>query len=495
MDDLRSLIKVLRVGEKRMLKYLLSRTTNAEEHQRYRLFKLIDLNNGISEDAVKTHLGDISSSSFSHLKKRLREDILSVLLIKESTKRIAQANRAAQFECIKKLGQAYVLLFRGAKDESSKILESVRELASDYELLGERIQMHHLIRENFIGVGASSELESLNDEIGKDVRAYQALLEVEEKSILISSPEYVRQMTRTKNFEEWAVKVDELEQYYKKFDLDRIGFWYYLVSTEFNTARGDFEKVIFKGKQFLKLVESSPAVKSKNNVAGVNQSLGFAYLNLRSYGSAIVHFKQSEKNFPVSGFNRLQALFFIACSQVASAEYEAALNTFQTAMAHPRIKAREPLVPRWLFLKASTEFLMGNTDAAFKTINQDGYLLRQQDEWNIQFRLLEMMLLVELRDEEWLEFKLDATRKFLTRYKQLDTPRVRAAVDILSNLLRRDLNAEELSEKNLLALNNSFNEIEGFEWNPSGTELVRFDKWLKAKLPETDNEGQELDEE
>jgi hypothetical protein len=100
-----------------------------------------------------------------------------------------------------------------------------------------------------------------------------------------------------------------------------------------------------------------------------------------------------------------------------------------------------------------------------------------------------------LRDEEWLEFKLDATRKFLTRYKQLDTPRVRAAVDILSNLLRRDLNAEELSEKNLLALNNSFNEIEGFEWNPSGTELVRFDKWLKAKLPETDNEGQELDEE
>lgn len=485
----------MRVGEKRMLKHLLSRTTNAEDHQRYKLFRLIDVDGTLPEDKAKSELGISSSSAFSHLKKRLREDILSVLLIKESSKRIAQANRAAQFECIKKLAQAYVLIFRGAKKEGAEILESARELAIKFELSAEMVSINHLKREALYTFTDPKQLSEVNESLRGDLQRWGDILRSEELSFLITLPQLKEALVLEKGegFEESMIS--ELQMLYERSGAARVGFWYYMAEVEKCIADGDFDRAISSGVDFLALVEESPAVRSKNNIAGVNQSLGFAYLNLRSYNLAIQHFKQSEKNFPAAGFNRLQCLLFLAQSELASAEYQAVLGTIQVALSHPRIKAREPLVPRWLFIKASTEFLIGNFDAAFKTVNQDGYLLRQQDEWNIQFRLLEMMLLVEMRDEEWLEFKLDATRKFLTRYKKLDTLRVRAAVDILGNLLRRDLDVEELSDKNLQALSNSVSEVEGYEWNPSGMELVRFDLWLKAKLPETDNDDQELDEE
>lgn len=476
-------MKVMRVGEKRMLKHLLSRTTNAEDHQRYKLFKLIDADAGVEESVVKEALGGISVSGFSHLKKRLREDILSVLLIKESPKRIAQANRAAQFECIKKLAQAYVLIFRGAKKEGAEILESAKELAIRYELSAELVSINHIKREALYTFTDAKQLSAVNEALRGDLERWGDILRSEELSFLITLPQLKQAYAREKGegFEEEMIS--ELQVLYERSGAARVGFWYYMADVEKRIEDKEYNRAIELGVDFLRLVEENPAVRSKNNIAGVNQSLGFAYLNLRSYELAIQHFKQSEKNFPAAGFNRLQGLFFLAQSELAAGQYRQVLSTVQTAMSHPRIKAREPLVPRWLFLRASTEFLMGNVEAAFKTVNQDGFLLRQQDEWNIQLRLLEMMLLVEMRDEEWLEFKLDATRKFLTRHKQLDTPRVRVAVDLLGNLLRKDLDVTELSEKNLLALRNSVNETDGYEWNPSGTEFVRLDIWLRSKLP------------
>lgn len=484
MKDLCSLVKVMRFGEKKMLRHLLGRNTNSEDKLRLALFNLLEKHILITDDEARRHLKFTSTkSAFSHLKRRLKDDLLGVFLLKESSKRIAQGNRAAQFECLKKLTQAYVLLFRGAKEESSLILENVRVLTVRYELVAERLQMLHLLRENFIGVGSSVSFSKLNEEIAKDMDAYQALLKVEEKSVLLSSAEYVKSVHSSEELDSWRQRVEELREYYEKYKLARIGFWYYMAATEFHTARRDFVQVLSLGLDFLELVEKSPAIRSKNNIAGVNQTVGSAQMELRQFPQAIEHLAVSEKLFPVAGFNRLQCLQFLALAEIADQDLNAALLTIEKALAHPRIAAREHLLPQWLFIKASVQFLLGDASTAFKTLNQNGYLLKQQDEWNIQFRLLEMMLLVGQKDEEWLEFKLDATRKFLTRHKSLDSFRVRTAVDIIGNLLRKGLDFEQISAKNMELLKLSLSEEKGCEWNPTGAEIVRPDFWIRSKLP------------
>ena len=483
-----SLVRVMRVGERRMLIHMLSRTTNAEINLRLRLFKLLSKGHTDPQIVKEKLKSSGSASSYAHLKRRLKEDILSVLLVKESSKRIAQANRAAQFECIKKRGQAYVMIFRGAQAEGLKVLREAMLTAEKYELLGEKVQMNHLVRESVVSLASASELHRLNTQISHDLIRYQALLYVEEQSVLLANPEMGKGLRAKSNEKKYIQLIDDLEKLYKKHKLARVGFWYYMAATEFHTTHKNFELVVELGLSFLKLVQRSPAVKSKNNVAGVNQTVGLAQLELRNFSEAIRHLSVSEKYFPSAGFNRLQGLQFLGLAEMAGQDYVGAMQTIGKAMMHPRIEAREHFLPRWLFIKACVEFLHGDANTSFKTLNRDGYLVKQQDEWNIQYRLLEMLQLIEMGDEEWLDFKLDTTRKFLTRHKKLDTPRVRAAIDLIGNLLRKEFDFGEISENNHQLLKLCLDEADGYEWSPTGAEIVRFDTWIQNKIPNQEAE-------
>ena len=481
MDSLKSLVGVLRPSEKRLLLHYYSRNSNAQEKLRLKLYKIIEA--GIEDDEhAKVALGSAGgASAYSHLKARLKEDILNVLLTQETSKRFAQANRAAELDCRKKVAQSHLLLLRGAQVEGMKVLNKALKTADRFELLAERLQINHLLREKFLGAGSSAELTRLNDAISKDVKLYEALLYVEEQSFILTSPEYQQKLANRAYDKRNLDLIADLGKLFQKHKLARIGFWYFMAATEYHTVRKNYGEVVSLGLKFLKLVEKSPAVKSKNNAAGVNQTLGFAFLQLRKFGEAQSHLVVSEKLFAASGFNRLQSLQLLVQSAMPQKEYVAVQKYVDVALSHPRIERREYLVPRWLFFKTSVLFARGDVDEAFTTLNRDGYLMKQQDEWNIQYRLLEMMILIEQVDEEWLEFKLDATRKFLTRHKNLDTPRVRAAVDVFSNILRKDLNFNELSSKNEKLLTKCLFEEQGYEWNPAGAELIRFDKWIESR--------------
>ena len=484
MKGLVALVRVMRPSEKRLLLHHYLRNTNSQDKMRLKLFNLVRTGTNTDEEArAKLNSGG-SASSYSHLKARLKDDILNILLLQDTSKRFAQANRAAELDCRKKVAQSHLLLLRGAQVEGMKVLEAALISADKFELLAERLQINHLLREKFLGAGSSIELNELNKKIQVDMKRYEALLKVQEKSFILASPEYAAKLRKRSNDKQNLELIEELRNLYKKHKLARIGFWYYMAATEYHSARENFAEVVELGLKFLKLVEKSPAVHSKTNMAGVNQTVGLAYLELRDFDKSENHFEQSSKLFPQSGFNRLQSLQLLVQAEAATKNYEDAIKHIDQALSHPRIGGREHLVPRWLYFKSCVEFLKGEVNESFKTLNKDSYIIRQVDEWNVQFRLLEMMQLAEFQDEEWLEFKIDSTRKFLTRHKDLATLRVKAAVDILSNLLRRDLDFTALSEKNMELLRACLHEYSGYEWHPTGSEVVRFDLWVVSKIPD-----------
>ena len=482
MKGLVSLVKTMRASEKRLLLHHYSRETNAEQKMRLKLFKLI--NKGVFTDVeAKEKLNkSVSPSAYSHLKSRLKDDILNVLLMQDTSKRLAQPNRAAELDCRKKVAQSHLLLLRGARVEGMKLLQSAMKTANKYELLAERLQMHHLLREKFLGTGSSLELNRLNTEITNDLKQYEALLFAEEKSFVLSSPEFAKSLKSRSKDKRNLELIEELKKLFKKHKLARIGFWYYMAATEFYSAQGNYNDVVQLGLKFLKLVKESPAVKSKNNIAGVNMTVGVAQLQLGNFEKAKTHFLESSQLFPSAGFNRLTTLQFLVQTETAMREFQNANTRVSAALSHPRIELREFLKPRWLYLKSCVEFMSGDVEASFKSLNQDVYLLKQVDEWNVQFRLLEMMQLVEMKDEEWLEFKVDTTRKFLNRHKELITGRTKIAVEVFVSLLRNGQNFDSLSDGLKEKLEDCIDGKNDLVWKPTGPELVRFDLWVKSKM-------------
>ena len=73
-------------------------------------------------------------------------------------------------------------------------------------------------------------------------------------------------------------------------------------------------------------------------------------------------------------------------------------------------------------------------------------------------------------------------------HKKLDTPRVRAAIDLIGNLLRKEFDFGEISENNRQLLKLCLDESDGYEWSPTGAEIVRFDTWIRNKIPNQEAE-------
>ncbi len=481
VERLVGLIKILRRGEKRLLRHLYSAITNGEDPLRLELFNLIESGKVKTDEMALIALGkNQSASAFSHLKTRLREDILNVLLMQESTKRIAQANRAATFECRKKLTQAYVLIFRGAFIEGIEVLKSAQIIAERYELVAEIALMNQLVREAVHLVKDVKQLHKINNDINLNLQKWSDIVHAEELALVMTVPSLFKEAYGKESGINLKL-IEELELLYRKSDSARIGLWYYLAYIEYSTSNSMYAEAIDAGKKFVILVENNPSIHSKNDVAGSNQMLGTAYLNIRDYANSVIHFTTSDKNFPVAGNNRLMNLELLYRAYLGSGNFEKALETVSLALNHPRIKAKQATLPRWFFLQSCVQFVCGDIDGAYRNLNRDTYLTKQRDDWNVQFRLLEIMIMIEKKDEEWIDFRIQTLRKFFARNRRLLTPRVKASLDILSAILRKGLEFESLGKNTESLLRQSLDESEGFKWNAEGAEVIRLDHWVQSK--------------
>ncbi|MCF8256152.1 MAG: hypothetical protein K9J06_01265 [Flavobacteriales bacterium] len=417
--------------------------------------------------------------------------MLNILLLQESAKRIPQPNRVAAFECRKKLAQAYVLIPRGAFKEGVEILKAAKAQAIKYELVAEHILIDQLVREMVHLITDVRQLHELNDAINKNMGIWAGILRSEEISLALTLPHLYKETEEISDGILRTERIEELKTLYNNSGSARVGFWYYLAYIEYANRNHLYTDSIKAGKAFIELVGNNPSIWSKNNMAGANQMLGSAYLHTRDYANAAVHFEKADKNFPVAGNNRLANMEMLFRSQLGMGDFAASLRTVEEALAHQRIKARPVTLPRWYYLQACALLNTGDADGAFHILNQDGYLIKQQDEWNVWFRILEMMAMVEQRDEEWIDFKLQTLRKFIARYRKLGTPRVKAAIEMLSAILRKGLAFDNLGKKAEEGLKLSLAEAEGYEWSPEGAEVIRFDMWVQSKRKRTPQESGE----
>jgi tetratricopeptide (TPR) repeat protein len=482
MQRLSAIIRVMRNGEKRLLRHIYSDVTNGEEQLRLKLFNLIDKGQVSTDAEAKEALGQKGArSAYSHLKSRLREDIINVLLLQESPKRIPQPKGAAAFECRKKLAQAFLLLPRGAIVEGTDILRNARLLAEKYELVAESILIDHLVREQVHLIKSQQQLDDLNTSINRNMSVWADILRSEEISLMMTLPHLFKESEELSDGMLREDRIRELRELFTRSGSARVGFWYYLAFIEFANRNRMYAESIEAGKEFIRLVSDNPSIWSKNNLAGANQMLGTAYLSTREFAAAVGHFTVADRNFPAAGNNRLMNLELLFRAQAGLGDHAAALSTVERAKAHPRYATKPETQAIWLFHQTCAQFSLGEHNDAFRSVNLDGYLQKQRDDRNPQFRILETLILIAQEDHEWIEFKLNTLRKLIARYRNLGTPRVKAAINIISSLLRNGLDFDDLGSRAEEGLDLCLSEAEGYEWDPMGAEIVRLDRWVQSK--------------
>lgn len=483
MKNLKPIVKVLMPGEIRVIRHFFKLNSNAEERKRGELFELILKNPDLTDEKAAKKLYDgPPNSAYSHLKARLKRDILNVLYLHDGGKKSISPHFKAVIESRKMLGQAFLLRTRGALNEATQLLNAASELAQKFELPGEEVLIKQTLREMIHRIKSEKVLAGYNHDISENVTLLGELMKVEEFSYMMTVPSLFSTNKRLNDPEYRKQMIQELKASFEKTGAAKIGLWYYLTDIELATKEREHDRALALALKFVKLVEKSPAIYSNNNWAGVNLTVAQTLISSGEYERAIGYGRVAIKYFPNGQMNQLMATEFLFFAQFRSKNYKDAETTLETAFNHPRLKANKFFYAKWLYLKANLLFMQGKYDPAMKTLNQDTELTKDKSGWLLGYRLLEVLIMIEKEEYEWIDFKLDSFRKLLQRQKDANIHRIKLILSMLNTLHKSNYDFEETSHdeaKNFKALKRAQDDL---YWNPVGFEVVRFDEWFENRV-------------
>ena len=450
---------------------------------RLALLKVAETQKGLTNSqAIAALNSDMSASAFSHLKARLKTDMLNSLLWQESSKRFPEAYTAAEFEASRNIAQAYVLMMRGNVTEGLKLLERSKKLADRFELASHQLVINQLIRRRFHSISSKKELQKINTELRKGLDNISRLNETEEATLVIAAPNLFSKEATNDFLIEGEKVVEQLAENYKESGLSRIGFWYLMAATEFYRSNDENQKMLDYGKEFFDLISNSDALRSNPNISGASQTVGIALLKLHRFKEAEEYMKISVEKFRGGGMNQLTSLELLLKSQLAAYGTHRSTQTIELGESHRLVLRSDQLKAKWSYFKACREFLSSKPDQSYSTLNSNGDLLKQRDDLNVQYRILEVLQLMELEDFDWIDFKLDTLRKFVSRNRKLKSSRIDGIIKVLYAIHVKSYRFDKLNKSTLKIIDQLNSDEKGWVWNPTGNELVRFDAWLERRM-------------
>lgn len=138
--------------------------------------------------------------------------------------------------------------------------------------------------------------------------------------------------------------------------------------------------------------------------------------------------------------------------------------------------------PKWAYMEACIYFRQRALKPALQQIHACQKDLKSIHDYYLGSKMLELMILFDQNDQDWLEYKIENLRKLISRNKSKINRRIDVAFQLFSKL-QKSLHKSDLAyiaQDSLLI--NLQKESVGLEWIPDSFELIRFDNWVLTLL-------------
>ena len=483
MEKLKELIKSLERAD-------VIKVRNYYKHlQDKKYTKRLELFNLIREQKVKTDADaaeilylSTPNSAFSHLKKRLLNDILNVLLVNVSEQSY-QSHAQARIVCRKKIVLSELLFDKSIYQEAIKALKVAAGIAGKNNLSTEKLLIKELITE-YLNEGQSDELISQIEQ-GYPVEELTKLInaKIYYKSVVYNYNNFFGnigmlkfQFEKLKEFENtlrWMYNYDSSEQY---------RFWYLNYAWACSWIEGNYQDACSYAISVKQILDEFPGEFSKQDSVIAETNLGIIHLWLRNFSEAETNFRKVLQHIENSSniyFELLEIIFRISFYRENTLEADELIKQVLEKELRGGMAAKSH---RWMFYRAVMTYQNGKPDVALRILEKcDKMLIDKAYACDLGYRLLELMILIDIKNWELAGIKLDAFKQLLKRRPDDAVERYKIIVRIISGMIKVNFNFNRIAQNYQLDLNRLASATDACRWDPLSFEIYRFDTWFEQK--------------
>jgi len=483
LEKITQLISTLTTREVNAIRKFYRLRPQADANQRFRLFEKVLNDPELSDMEAASFLQkNVGDSAFSMVKRRLKDDIIKVLVWEQRHSKFRSKYFKSRFECRLLIAEAEILSTRGANLLAIEHLYKAKRLAEQFELTNELV----IINEQLIPLVATREGLQTYSRIAQESLGQFKLIQDKFKA-----QDYLRQLTIPNLFQankefNYKIQAEEASRELRKLSEEtssvEIRFWYLRSEVFYNHLRKDYTSAFQFAQDFLELVKTSPVVYSIDNMGGANMQLGMISIYRGEYESAALFANTAREYFTKGSVNFVNASDALFLSFFYRGLYDEAIVLLDEMKKNRNITRNHMLRSKWNFYDAQLHFRMGKYAESLSILQQQTDLFSDKSGWRIGIKILEMMCIVELGNDDWLDFRIETFRKLLSDLRKENIFRPKLIHQLFRFYIKSGYdwkNAIRLSGKHLTLLQEGTGEN---SWDPLGYEMTRFDSWLSGRL-------------
>lgn len=399
---------------------------------------------------------EADSSAYSQLKNRVKKELEKLIPLLKPQAQSYEIHK--RIECTELLLQSQVLLGRGLKIEGAKVLEKSLKKAIDGDFADLTLSIFDI-----------SQRFKLEEVLSK--KDLPELEQVIKSHLQILINQHYGQEPRQESHE----KNTHLSQILHQLNFDRKN-WGILANIRQSITEKKFEEAS-------SLIEDSESDFSHSE--GHKDVLEEFYiaklqvlLQTGNYREVIQNCKKLQSKFSLSPENQLElaqrewiALFHLN-------RYEEALNLLKKSL----LKLCPEKTGKWKYWESIILFRQNLLKKALLLAHDCQSELKNSPNYYLGSKMLELMILFDQNDQDWLDYKIENFRKLVCRWRGKISVRIEASFSLFYELQRHlpfESKSDLLQSPNFERLSSGKND---YVWNPMDFELVRYDKWFCEKI-------------
>lgn len=424
---------------------------------------------------------------------RLRDKMLASLTLDVNLNREETYDEQARAMAavVKGKLQGRLLIARGRRDLGFQVLDRYIQLAKQYELYDDLVDMLGVERQ-FIKAwkGTDEAFYSVDNEIQNYARCRDAVNLAKKYYEEITMHYGFKGLNRAnpdpEQLQYLKTRSEELHAVFEQTSSATVGYYYYYVLIEYCQVRNELNEASQHLNSLAQMVENNPSINRRVRLATVYGNLGANELWMHRFAEAEIYLKRSLEYLRPDTRNYALIVEYVFYTQFYSGNLEGAKASLESLVASKYVDQSEFRKAVRNYLLACVAFGLGQFKQVNKYLSVSQGIEKDKEGWNFGSRVLSIMLSIEQEKFDLADSLIVNLRQFVREGLKGIEIRKRdlLILDMLVELRKDSYNFIDTLKAKPQILEALYNEDVETGWVLQTPEMICFHTWFSDKLTE-----------